>query len=517
MILDKKESGMKIIAVDPRVTPFTVLADYHLQLKPGTDGALALGMANVIVSEGLYDKEFIEKYAHGFQEYREYIKEYTPEKTEEITGVPKDKIIGAARLYAGTKPAALMPSSAPVVHQTNGLQNYRAVMLLVALTGNVDVKGGNVFKESSFLENACGYHTRQNEYQEPPVPFSEMPPRLGFDRFPIWMRFTNDAHGGMLRQQIITEKPYPITHMLAFGINHRMWPDTLYTIEALKKLEFFVDVDIFMTDTCKYADIVLPACTSLERSELKAYGNGYTIFTKPVIEPLYESKPDTDIIFELAKRIAGDDELMREGYEKSLDWIFEPSGMTVEELKNQPLGMMAPQVPYEFKKYEREGFPTLTGKVEFTSEMIRELQPSQSPLPKYEPPRNSREARPDLAKEYPFVLNTGTRLPMYHHSRTFRLPWIQALRPLPTVDINREDAEALNISQGDMIAISTPKAQIKLKANISEMGQKGVVYIFHDYKDADANTLIDAEYLDPISGFTGFKSLLCKVEKAGEQ
>ena len=516
MILDKKENGMKLIVVDPRVTPLAARADVHLKLKPGTDGALALAMANVIINEGLYDKDIIEKHSHGFDEYREYVNGFTPEKAEEITGVPKEKIIAAARMYACEGPAAMMPSSAPVVHHTNGLQNYRAAMLLVALTGNIDAKGGNLFKEYSFLETASGFTTRQKEYMAPPKPLSEFPPRLGSEDFPVWMELTNDAHGGMLRQQILDENPYPIKYMLAFGINHRMWPDSEYTVEALKKLEFFVNVDVFFTDTCKYADIVLPACTSVERGELKTYPNGYVIYTSPAIEPLYESKPDTDVIFELARRICPDDELMAKGYEENLDWILQPSGMAISELKKQACGVMAAQEPAGFKKYEKEGFKTPSGKVEFVSEVIKRCHPSYSPLPVYEPPRMSKEAQPELAAEYPFILNTGSRLPMYLHSRTFRMPWVQSLRPMPSADICKADADGLGVSQGDWIYVATPKNRIKVKTNISEMGEKGVVYVYHGYRDADVNTLIEADYLDPISGFPGFKSLLCKIEKAGD-
>jgi len=516
-ILDKKENGMKMIVVDPRVTPTAALADIHLMLKPGTDGALALAMANVIISEGLYDKDFIRDYAHGFDEYAEYVKAFTPEKAAGITGVPAEKIIAAARLYAGTKPAAFMPSSAPVVHHTNGLQNYRAAMLLPALTGNIEVKGGNLFKEQTWLETASGFTTRAAEYQSPPRPWSEFPPRLGQEEFPVWMELTPDAHGGKLHQQILTGKPYPVKYLMAFGLNPRMWPDSERTLSSLKKLEFFVNLDLFFTDACKYADIVLPVCTSVERSELKTYPNGYTMYTAPAIAPLYESKSDTDVIFELAQRLDIGDDLMRKGYEHNLDWILEPSGLTIEELKKQPMGIMAPQDPFKYKKYEEEGFHTPSGKVEFASEVIRKLQPSCTPLPEYKPPGLSKETQPELAKEYPFTLNTGSRLPMYHHSRTFRLPWIRSLRALPSADLNKDDAASLGIGQGDEICISTPKGQIKLKTNISEMVQAGVVSVYHDYAAADVNTLIEADYLDPISGFPGFKSLLCKVEKAGGQ
>ena len=517
MILDKRESGMKMIVVDPRITPMAVHADIHLRLKPGTDGALALGMAHVILSEGLYDKEFTEKYMHGFDEYREYVMGFTPEKAEEITGAPKEKIIEAARLYAGTKPAAFMPSASPVVHHTNGLQNYRAAMMLIALTGNIDVKGGNLFKEATWLEVASGFPTRYKEYIAPQKPLSEYAPRAGSEDFPVWMELVNDAHGGKLHEQILTKKPYPISHLMAFGLNTRMWPDTQKTIEALKSLEFFVNLDIFHTPACDYADIVLPVCTSVERSELKTYGNGYAIYTTPAIEPLFESKSDAEVIFELARRLDGSDDLIKKGYEYNLDWVFEPSGMSVAGLKEEPLGVMAPLSPATFKQYEEEGFHTPSGKVECVSEVIKRLQPSCAPLPVYEPSKISRETQPELAKEYPFVLNTGSRLPMYQHSRTFRLPWTKSLRPAPSADINEGDANALGICQGDDLFVSTPKARIKVKANISEMVLEGVVHIYHGYADADVNTLIDADYLDPVSGFPGFKSLLCKIEKAGDR
>ena len=507
-IFDRRESGMKMIVVDPRITPMAAVADIHLRLKPGTDGALALGIANVIISEGLYDKDIAEKYTHGFEEYKEYVMTFTPEKAAEITGVPENLIVRAARLYAGTKPAAMMTSSAPVVHHRNGLQNYRAAMLLVALTGNIEVKGGNVTKEPTWYEVTSGYPSRYLEYIAPVKPRNEEKPRTGSKKYPVWMEFTHDAHGAALRQQILSEEPYPITHLMAFGLNHRMWGDSGYTLEALKKLDFFVSADIFLTDACKYADIVLPACTSVERSEWKTYPNGYTLLTTPAIDPLYDSKPDSEIIFELASRLDLDDDLMKKGYEANLDWVFGPSGLTVAELKKHPLGLVPPLTPATYKKYETEGFHTPSGKVECVSEVLKKLQPSSAPLPEYEHPVHD--------DDYPLTLNTGSRLPMFIHSQTFRLPWTMSLRPVPAADINAADAAAAGISQGDEIFIATPKGRVKVTANISEMALEGAVFMYHGYPDADVNTLIEADNLDPISGFTAFKSLPCKIEKAGD-
>ena len=142
--------------------------------------------------------------------------------------------------------------------------------------------------------------------------------------------------------QIRSGKPYPIKALIGFGMNYRMWPDSNGFLESLEKLDFFVNVDIFMTDTCKYADIVLPACTSVERSELRCYRMGYIIFTQPAIPPLYDSRSDVDIIYELAARLGLDDPLFKAGYEASVDWILEPSGISVAELKKYPGGMFVP-------------------------------------------------------------------------------------------------------------------------------------------------------------------------------
>jgi anaerobic selenocysteine-containing dehydrogenase len=158
---------MKLIVVDPRKTPTTARADIHLQLKPGTDGALALAMAHVIIEEALYDRQFIERWAHGFDEYRAYVKEWTPQRGESVTGVPAEAIAAAARLFATTAPASIMPSASPVVHHTNGVQNYRAVFMLLGLTGNYDVRGGNLVNPPSFVYQTGNVPTREHEFEHP--------------------------------------------------------------------------------------------------------------------------------------------------------------------------------------------------------------------------------------------------------------------------------------------------------------------------------------------------------------
>ena len=332
---------------------------------------------------------------------------------------------------------------------------------------------------------------------------------------------------------------------MGFGLNYRMFPDSNGWLEALKKLDFICVTDLFMTDSAKYADIVLPACGSVERSEMRAYPQKYVIYTQPVVEPVGESRSDMDIIYGLAQKLglpyqqldgppgagaaAGAAPAADLGgfrpdgtpdfgaaFEASLDWILEPSGMTIAQLKEHPGGMPVPNpLPLAFKKYEKNGFPTPSGKMEFASSILEKHsdRPGIDALPLYNEPRLSPVSTPEVASDYPLVLGTGSRLPMFIHSRTFRLPWTRSLRRDAAVDLNPADARRYGIGNGDTVDLSTPNGSIRVKANVTELAREGVAHMYHDYPEADANTLLPGDYLDPISGFPGYKSALCAVKK----
>jgi anaerobic selenocysteine-containing dehydrogenase len=270
-----------------------------------------------------------------------------------------------------------------------------------------------------------------------------------------------------------------------------------------------------MTDTAKMADIVLPVCSSFERSELRFYSCNHVIYTQPVIEPVGQSKPDSEIIFELAKRIAPEDTLMQQGYEACIDWILKPTGLTVEKLKKHPAGVSLndPHMP-PYHKYRDKGFSTPSGKMEFASRQL--LEAGYAPLPIYCEPALGPLSTPEIFKEYSLVLGTGTRLPMYIHSRTFRNSWTRTLHPVPTVSINTEDASVRGITMDDEVWLITPRKSIKVRALITDTIAPGVVNIYHGWPEIEVNQLISPDYLDPISGFPGFKSLLCEIKKHHE-
>jgi len=538
-LMDARDRGVKFIVVDPRKSPIAAIADLHLQLRPGTDGALAHAMANVIISEGLYDREFVSEWTRGFDEFRAYAAEFTLDRAEQITEVPAALIREAAVLYATTKPAAMMPSAAPVVHHTNGVQNQRAAAALVGLTGNYDIPGGNVVQPFSWLEiGGAGFTTREHPFKMPRQ-WSDLPPRLGADRFPVWTEMIDQGQAMDIPRQINSGDPYPLRGLMGFGMNYRMFPGSTAWLEAIQKLDFICAVDLFATDTTKYADIVLPACGSVERSEVRCYPQKYVIATQPVIEPLGESRSDTDIIFGLASKLGLDyqkyDETSTaelggflpngapdfgEAFDAAMDWILEPSGMKMAELKKHPAGMPVPNpLPVTYKKYEKNGFSTPSGKMEFVSLILEKHsdRPGIDGLPIYNEPTLSPVSTPDMAADYPLVLNTGTRLPMFVHSRTFRLPWTRSLRRDAMVDLNPTDASRYGIAPGDLVELSTPYGAIQVRAHVTELARPGVAHMYHGYAEADVNTLMSGDYLDPVSGFPGFKASLCAVRKVAPE
>lgn len=507
--------GLKVIEVNPMTTHLTCHASLHLAPRPGTDGALALGMAHVIISEKLYDADFIARWSSGFDEFSRYASRFTPEETERITGVPEALIKAAARMFAGAGRASIMTSASPTVHHTNGVQNHRAIISLSGLTGNFDVPGGNRVVPETWLHVGTSARTREHEFTFP-TQLSNLPPRVGQDRFPVWTDVINEAQFMHLPEQIESGVPYPIKALVGFGINHRMWPGCDSFLASLEKLDFIASADLFMTDMAKMSDIVLPACSSFERSELRFYGCNHVIYTRPVIQPLGVARPDSEIIFDLARYIAPEDELLCKGYEHCLDWILEPGGLSINDLKKHPAGISLPARELTTSPcYLANGFNTPSGKMEFHSPYLESK--GYNGLPAYTEPGLSPLSTPELHADYPFVLSTGARLPMFIHSRTFRNDWTRALHPKPTVSINKSDGLRLGIENGEQVWLQTPRHKIEVKAELTNSIREGVVTIYHGWSDVEVNWLISPDYLDPISGFPGFKSLLCNISKIEEK
>lgn len=506
-----KARGMKVIIVDPRITPTTQrIADLHLRPHLGTDGALALAIAHVLIENDWVDKPFIEKYVHGFEEYAEYVKQYTPEKGEELTGVPAADIIKAAEMIHESKSACITESSAPLGHHRNGMQNYRAIMSLLIITGNLDRKGGQRPQVHSFMEADHGYSSvsREEEFMEERFPH-EGKPAVGAKRFPLWYNLKEDMQANDLARNILAKDEDSVKVLFALGMNYRMFAQDGKYLEAFNELDFFVNVDLFMTDTCKYADIILPACTSMERGEFKSYAGGYVWFTKPVVEPLGQSKSDAEILTLLARKMNFDDEYLCGGYEKCIEYVIRDLPYTIEQLKaeDHPIQLPNPEV-YKWGSTLEKGLKTPTGKLELFSELINSHQEwNLDPLPTYKPPYN-----PDPEK-YPFLLCAGTRIPNALHSRLHDMPWERHMLPEPSVEMSLEDADKYGIELGDDVEIITNIGSLTFKAIPTATVMEGEVYIYHGYREVDINSILDGDNLDPYSGFPAYRSAYCNIRR----
>lgn len=511
--MELKEKGLKFLIVDTRRTPTSEkLADLFLQPKTGTDGALAHAIANVLIQNNWIDKPYIDKYVYGFAEYADYVAGFDESNIEQITGVPYEKVVAAARLIHENPRMSCNESSAPLCHHRNGLQNYRAVMALLAITGNFDRKGGQLLTPHSFMHVSCGFTTREHEFLYENTPKNAKEP-VGAPRFPLWNYLEGEMQAMDMPRQILEGTPYPLRAMFALGMNARMFPDSSRMFRALESLDFFVDTDLFMTDTAKYADIVLPACSSFERGEFKPYSGGVAWYTSPAIEPLGQSKSDVQIITELANYMNLPDEQLKAGYESFIQkYILDDYGVTVEELKKVELPVkIASVAEHEDLMDLKRGLSTPTGKFELKSAII-EQHPEWGldALPTYKEPLD--DADPEA---YPFVFTSGSRIPNAIHSRLHNVPNNRSIRPHPTADMNESDCLRLGVKDGDRIVISTARGSITVQVHPTRSVPEGLVNLFHGYSEADSNLLMDSEHLDPYSGFPAYRSTRCAVQKEG--
>ena len=506
---NNKKRGMKIIIVDPRITPTTQrIADLHLRPHLGTDGALALSIAHVLIKNGWVDKEFIEKYTYGYDKYAEYVMQFPPEKGEELTGVPAADIIKAAEMIHQSNSCCISESSAPIGHHTNGMQNYRAMMSLLVITGNFDKKGGQRPLTHSFIEIDCGFPTKEHKFAYEFFP-KDAKPSVGHKEHPLWYELRKEMQANDLAKNILQQDEDSIKVLFGGGMNYRMFTQNENYLEAFKKLDFFVNVDPFMTDTCKWADIVLPACTSMERGEFKSYPGCFVWYTKPVVEPLGQSKSDVDIYTMLANRLGIEDEYLCGGYDKCMEYVLEGLPVTIDQLKAAPYPFkMEGFAPYKFGSTLERGLKTPTGKLELCSKLIEDHPEwGLDALPTYTPPHN-----PDPEK-YPMLLCAGTRIANALHSRMHDVPWERHLLQDPSIEMSMEDADEYGIELGDDVEVTTNIGSITFKAIPTATVQKGEVFIYHGYKDFDINSILDGTNLDPYSGFPAYRSAFCNIRR----
>ena len=504
----------EIIVVDPRETELARRAAVWLQLRPGTDDALALALLNVIIDEKLYDAPFVTRWTYGFDALAEHVRAYTPEWAEPITWVPADKIRAAARLFARAKPA-MMEWGCAIEHTPNCIQTVRAISLLPAITGNIDVPGGWVFgmhgigRFPSLIENLTPEANAK---------------RLGADRFKLLAGEGADlpaAHIPTLLQAMREGKPYPVKAFLVFGNNTlTTYANSKLVYDSLMKLDFMVCADLFMTPTAELADIVLPAALWPELDQVAGLPTvaANVVFANQRAVRTFECKSDEEIFVELARRLklpCG-----TEPVEAVLDAQLKAGGldMTFAELKQR--GSVV--VPFKYRKYEDGGFKTPTGKLELYSTRLKDM--GYAPLPTYEEPPESPVSRPDVAADFPLVLTTGARISNFFNSEHRQVEKLRKAHRDPIAEIHPDTAQRYGIKNREWMWIETRRGRIKQRARVTTGIDPRVIAAQHGWWfpeepapdhgvwRANANMLTDNQPpYDPAMGTYQLRALLCRV------
>ena len=521
--LDSLDRAKHLVLIDPRATRLARRADLWLRVRPGTDAALALGMLNVIINEELYDREFVENWTYGFNSLRKRVQDYPPGRVAEITWIPEEKIIKAARIVATEKPGCIQMGEA-LEASNNSVQTLRAIVCLMAVTGNIERPGSMI----NWVPPDTG--PLEDFAMEVPAPRESA---IGADRFrllaspPFAM-----CHMHTLFKQL-REGTSPIRVLHLQGTNPLLaYPNTKEVKEGILNVEFLSVVDLYMSPTAEYADIVLPAAHWLETDDIYDMHPRFFISAiNKVVEPPGEAWPDNKIFNELGKRLAP--EYWFDSVEEMLDYQLRKANITWQEFSQR--GFLAKtgkeQPYYKYKTdYWRKGggFATSTGKVELYSTVMEQF--GYDPLPYYIEPNESPYSTPELAQGYPLILSAGGRVPYYFHSQYRQIPRLRALQPNPIVQIHPKTARSLDIGDGDWVWIETPRGRIKQVAQLfAGMDPRVVVAQAswwypedpapeHGLWKSNANILTsnDPPY-DPAMGSTTFRALLCRIYRVKDE
>jgi anaerobic selenocysteine-containing dehydrogenase len=484
LILDAQAQGARVIVIDPRQTDSTDAADLHLQPRPGTDAALALGIARVVTDAGLHDAQFVGAHVHGFEEYRRRLADFPLERVASMTGLEPEAIRALALEYAATKPALLIAGFGLQRHSRAG-QTVRAVALLPALTGNVGIAGGGW--QYANLASHC-----LRPLALPPEPAASR-------SIPVSQvaRHLETLGGPPIRAAWI-ERGNPAAQNPAA---HRLR-------DALARLDLVVVVDQFMTPTAALAHFVLPAKTLFEEEDLvTAYWHPYLQWRAPVLSPPGEVRPETEIWQAMCERFGYDTSYFpadREAYLEAL--LPEGGGTTLKDLKARPID---PSGNGDVAFADRR-FSTASGKVEFVSAAAAATW-GVDPVPDYAPLAEGADSPARL--RFPLqLLSCKTRDRI--HSQFGNLDWVQGVERPHVLDIHPDDARARGIVDGSQVTVWNERGRIELAVRVTPGIRPGVVHVLegwcHD-GDPDVNALTAEGLTDMNHGATFYE---CLVEVA---
>ena len=535
--IDMMRRGSKLMSIDPRVNWVSTRADWHLRLRPGTDAALGMAMLNVIIEEDLYDHDFVEKWCYGFEQLAERVKEMPAEKAAEICGLDANQIREAARVYAAAKPAQIAWGLA-IDQKSNGVQAGHCIMALEAITGNIDVPGGQLIGDvNDGLELGFGWNNLGPELQ------SKI---LGIKEYPAYVGLVLNAQCDMVLDALEAgddAKYYPFkmgvfedTNFLAgtCAAQPKRWHDAM-----VKNLEWCFGIDVWMTPTIQATcEIFLPLSSTVEHDTVVYTHYGASPIMAGAVNKsitVGDCKGDCEIFYELGLRCMPINfEKYKDYYDFLADYRLAHQKSFAElraEVVHQKTEMCG-YYKYESGRLRPDGMPgfnTPTGRVELYSTMFRQF--GEDPLPYYEEPQLSPVSTPEKMEEYPFVLTTGARTYCYFHSEGKQIPYLREMNPDPLIEINPEDALKHGIADGQWVEVASPFGKCVLKAKVSQIVKPGVVHAQHGFwfpeKDpeepslyevwrSNINELIPHFMVGKLGFGAPFKCLICSVKPVSE-
>jgi len=490
LLLNQIKQGTELIVVDPRRTELAGQAKYWLQIRPGTDSALALAFLNVIITERLFDEYFVKNWTYGFDELSAHVKSFSPEKISQIVWVPPDLIRESARAYARSRPAAIAWGN-PIEQNNHAFDSARALICLMAVCGNLDVPGGNIqANEPEIL--SLGKFVRADKIPSKPKEMLHAHHRT----IPKLMT----VPPAYFKKAVLEGIPYPVKAAYMQCANPLLaYADSRQTYDTLMKLEFLAVSDIFMTPTAALADVVLPAATHFEFNDIGHYGlgHGFILARPKVVNSPGQCWPDIKILNELGKSMTPG-KYWHTNWEDLLNDLTSPAGLSYSQFVEK--GYLKGED--KFRKYEANGFKTPTGKVELALSQFSKL--TVPALPDF----NGYPEPEDAA--YPLVLTSAKS--RHHLHSSYR--WLEKLRkhrPYPRTLIHPKTAAEYCIGEGDNVTIETARGEISQVANLSDRIHPKVIY-------ADYGWWFPEDKIEALFGWDRSNfNMLTTTEKLGRQ
>ncbi len=517
--INSLQYAKNLIVIDPRETALSSRATLWLQLRPGTDCALAMAMMNEIIKEKLWDKDFVDNWTYGFDKLAERVNDMTPEKAAGITWLKADDIRRAAHLFAEDTPGCIQIGSS-LERQANCGQTLRAIICLLGITGNIERPGSMM----SWIPPDTGQ--MEEFYFEIPITDEMRKGIVGGKTYRMGAART--AHSDSVIKELLHPDPTVKVWFSVGGQQIIHLANSTEVVQAIKNVEYLIHADQFMGPMAEMADMLLPAAHWLEIDDIYDMHPRFMIEAhNKVVDPPGEAWQDSKIFNEIGKRVAP--QYWFKDVETMLDYELRKANITWKQFSE--MGVLAKtgkdQIYYKYKTdYWRKGggFPTETGKMELYSLALEKL--GYDPLPYFQEPGESPVSTPELFKEYPLVLTTGYRLPYYFLSQYRNIPWLRSFMKDPTMQIHPDTAAKYGLADGDWAWLESPRGKIRQRVRLFPGIKTGVVMAtancfipeakgpLHALDQINPNVLTSNDHCDPMYGSPDLTALLCRVSKA---